>query len=540
MPHGPPLHSRREALRLGAALAAGAAGAGLLAACRAPATVPPTPGPEIVPLLLGSRRGRAERSGRLRLGFTAGAVEAVLLPLVTARLVAVDPRTALVYGDLAERAELPDPLTVAFTIREGVRFHPDGDGLAAALTAFDVSREFSTHASAGEFLFDAVVESVEASDQRTVVLRLRAPFALLFDFLADPARAAIAAEGTYESLSMRRGSGPFVPALREDRGWVLAANPLYHGADLPRLEAVSVTRFESQRELGEAFERGALDVWEQEAAEPIVPARSAAPRQRPSTHLRGLGLSMLARKGAAAVQFVAAFQDQRVRRAVALALDRSELLAAGGGQPSGPVGPAFAADALPAAELAAHALYQHDPGEARALLGAVGASGLAFRIQAPDGGPLEGLATLAASQLTAAGFVVRPETLPLAEFERRLRAGDFEATVLEIGPLASPDLGLRLHTSKGLDGGFSLWGYSNPPYDAAVSDALSAVDPAERARASRAAQRLLLDDVPAMLPLSAPVEYALVNPLVEGFEWDAYGFNERWLAARWTVGQPDD
>ena len=122
----------------------------------------------------------------------------------------------------------------------------------------------------------------------------------------------------------------------------------------------------------------------------------------------------------------------------------------------------------------------------------------------------------------------------LGEIESRGN-GDFEATMLEIGPLASPDLGLRLHTSKGLDGGFSLWGYSNPPYDAAVSDALSAVDPAERARASREAQRLLLDAVPAMLPLSATVEYASVDPRIGGFEWDAYGFNDRWLAARWTV-----
>src|SRR5690606_6908285 len=100
--------------------------------------------------------------------------------------------------------------------------------------------------------------------------------------------------------------------------------------------------------------------------------------------------------------------------------------------------------------------------------------------------------------------------------------------------LVTPDLGLRLHTSEGIEAGYSLWGYSNPVYDAAVREALSALAPAARAERSREAQRALFEDVPAMFPIAAPNEVASLRNGIEGFEWDAYDFNRRWLAARWS------
>ena len=44
---------------------------------------------------------------------------------------------------------------------------------------------------------------------------------------------------------------------------------------------------------------------------------------------------------------------------------------------------------------------------------------------------------------------------------------------------------------------------------------------------------MLLDDVPAMLPLTAPLEYASIREGVTGYEFDAYEFNAGTLARFW-------
>ena len=536
----PARRSRREVLRL----SAGAAAAALFAACGGddePREAEVTPAVSSIPLVR-SRTPRdgteAERGGTLRLGVASDAERgAALRRLLYSRLVAVDPRTALLYMDLAEAVELVGPLTAVFTLRPDLRFHGDAQGLAAALTAEDVRRDYQTRERAGEHLFTEVVERVEAPDLRTVVLRLRGRFSLLFESLAGPDTGSVRSVQRYGATGDPLGSGPFIPAVRDRGGDALVRNELFHRAGLPPLDGIAVLRAEDQLTLAEAFERGELDlhVRQQATDEPEGVREDAVTLRRPGFAMLGLGLSLLPDKGGRSVRSVTAFQDGRVRRAVSLSLDRAAILRQFAGVLSGPVGPAYGADALPAAELTAHPLYQHDPGEARALLQAAGESGLAFRLMAPDQSRLRALARLLEEQLSAAGFAPRLQLLEAEDWERAFRAGDFEATVFELDGLQTFDLGLRMHTSVGVGGDFSLWGYSNSVYDAAVRDVLSELDPALRARRTREAQRLLLEDVPAMLPLAASVQQASIATRVRGYEHDAYGFNDSWLAAQWSI-----
>ena len=537
--------SRREVLRL----SAGAAAAALFAACAGDdeqEEAEATPAVSSIPLVRSraTRDGKGtERGGTLRLGVASDEERgAALRRLLYSRLVAVDPRTALLYMDLAEAVELVGPLTAVFTLRPELRFHADAQGLAAALTAEDVRRDYQTRARGGQYFFTEVVERVEAPDPRTVVLRLRGRFSLLFESLADPDTSSVRSVQRYGATGDLLGSGPFIPAVRDRGGDALVRNELFHRAGLPPLDGVAVLLAEDQLALAEAFERGELDlhVHRNASDEPEGEREDAVTLQRPGFSMLGLGLSLLPDKGGRSVRSVAAFQDGRVRRAVSLALDRSAILRQFAGVLSGPVGPAYAADALPATELVAHPLYQHDPGEARALLEAAGESGLALRLMAPDRSRLRALARLLEEQLSAAGFAPRLHLLEAEDWKRAFRAGDFEATVFELDGLRTFDLGLRMHTSVGVEGDFSLWGYSNPVYDAAVRDVFSELDPALRAGRTREAQRLLLEDVPGMLPLTASVEHASIATRVRGYEYDAYGFNDHWLAAQWSVAAGED
>jgi len=532
--------SRRQVLGMGA----GALGAAVFAACARAGKDGESGGESqaatrTIPLLNSAAAGERTPGGVLRLGAIGEeGRDALLGALIYSRLVAVDPRTALVYADLAQSLEMPDPLTVVFRLRPELRFHPDAQGLAAALTAEDVRRDLKGRTGNREYLFNEVVDRVDAPDQGTVLLRLRGPFSQLFESLGDPAAGSVRSVQRSGVTGKPLGSGPFIPAARDAGGDVLARNQLHHRSGLPLLDGVAVLQFSDERELAGAFARGDLDVGmpaEDVTGEDASAHREAEVPERPTFGLLGLGLSLLPEKGGRTVRFTPAFQDERVRRAIAVALDRQAIQERFGGTLSGPVGPAHGADALPEAELAAHPLYRHDPAEARALLEAAGHSQLAFRLQAPARPVPRALAQLLLEQLGQAGLSPHLQLVESGEWKRSFRAGDFEATVFELEGLRTPDLGLRLHTSVGVEGDFSPWGYSSPVYDEAVRGVLAEIDPVLRAERSRRAQRLLLDDVPAMLPLFAPLERVSVAVRVRGYEYAAYGFNESWLAAQWDV-----
>jgi hypothetical protein len=41
-----------------------------------------------------------------------------------------------------------------------------------------------------------------------------------------------------------------------------------------------------------------------------------------------------------------------------------------------------------------------------------------------------------------------------------------------------------------------------------------------------------------MLPLAAPSEFASIARRIEGFEFDAFDFNDQWLPVTWRVRAP--
>ncbi|GMU40981.1 MAG: hypothetical protein AMXMBFR23_18470 [Chloroflexota bacterium] len=537
--------ARRFGRRRFLALGAGVVGGVLLGACGADEEAPAATATAVSTGIVRLRTrdvppGTPRQTSALSLGTLRGpSVEMTDREqfLVYSRLVAVDPRTASVFGDLANSVEVLEPLVVRIALRPGSFFHPAlSGGEAKPVTAEAVAIDFERRRSEGVFLFRDVIQQVEARGEHQLVLRLAAPFGLLFEYLSRP-DASIRGAARYSAFDAPVGSGPFVPALVEGRDRLYAANPLLTGGLAPRLGQVLVRGAASEGELDAMFGSGEVHVRMHPDAASREHARGLPDRvevSRPAQVLRGLAFSLLAHGDDASRQRAEFFQDQRVRRAAAFALDHDAIRAIDDAYLSGPVGPAHAGDALSEEELSEHPLYQHDPAEARALLSAAGALDLPLRLSHPDGSAMLPVAAAVAEQLQRAGFAPRLQPMGDAEFEAALGRGDFETAVFDLEGIETPDLGLRLHTTGGLDGQRSPWGYSNPVYDAAVTAALSELDPLHRARRSREAQRLLLDDVPAMIPLAAPRQYASLQSGVEGFEYDAYAFNEAYLASAWT------
>lgn len=547
-----PRLSRRRLLGLGAGLATAALVGCTSGDSEEPATDPTVntaTEPEQVPRVrvrpVSGAPASGGTGGGIVLGVAAAEVgddglDSISRALSYSRLVGVDPRSAAVFGDLAVEIELPEPLLVRFRLREDRLFHPDASGQAFPVTADEIVRDFEARRDEGVFLFTDVIERAEAPDPRELLLRLRAPFSLLFEYLART-DASVRGRGDYGVVPAALGSGRFLPSRLDGDGLELRSNPLVPPDERPRLEQVLVRHGVQDGDLDELFMRGLLDVREHPDSQSrqVASARlDRAEQARPRHRLRGLALSLLPARDEASQRTVDAFRDARVREACSLAVNRTALGFTDGALTAGPIGPAFGGDALPQVELEAHRLYQHDPARARQLLTAAGHQDLAFRLSHASSPLMTGLAQQFVEQLAAAGITVRLVGRPQTEFQSAFLGGDFEAALFELDRLESPDLGLRLHTTGGLDGQGSPWGYSNPVYDSRVRDALSQIDPALRTRHAREAQRLLLEDVPAMLPLVTPLEYASVSLGVEGYEFDGYDFNNGSLAHRWQVTPP--
>ena len=113
-----------------------------------------------------------------------------------------------VQPQLAERWEIPDPLTYVFHLRRGVKFH---DG--RPLTSRDVKWTFdsllqgrirSTKAAAYHF-----VDRIETPDDLTVIFHLKEPFATLLWNVSDGAMGIVPYGSGDEISAHPIGSGPF-------------------------------------------------------------------------------------------------------------------------------------------------------------------------------------------------------------------------------------------------------------------------------------------------------------------------------------------
>ena len=200
-----------------------------------------------------------------------------------------------------------------------------------------------------------------------------------------------------------------------------------------------------------------------------------------------------------------ALQDERVRRAVQLAVDRQEVV-------DTVLSPSF----LPATGSLAHTthtyadlseLLAHDPEEAERLLSDAGWEPGADGVRVKDGerlsltvlwtenfGPNENVLQLLQQQLREVGVELRLRTAPLADFVAEREAGDFDFTWGNT-TRTDPDIMRTAFSAE-------LANYSHLPADGPLEELLqgqnAATDPDERADLSARAQRELVEQAVAV------------------------------------------
>lgn len=395
---------------------------------------------------------------------------------------------------LAERWEIPDPLTYIFHLHHGVKFH-DGH----PLTSRDVKWTFdsllegkvrSTKAAVYRF-----VDRIDAPDDYTVIFHLKEPFATLLWNLSDGAIGIVPYGSGIEITTHPIGSGPFKFVSAEtDKEVILERNPDYWGdkARLARVRFAVVPDATTRAlELRKGSADATINALTPDTVLTLQRDPSLAVERAPGTVLAYLGFNLRD----------PILKNARVRQAIAYALDRQpmiEYLWRGEAQ--------VARSILPPQSWAYNADvegYNHDPGKANQLLDAAGypaVNGMRFHLtmKTSTDENTRLMVAVMQQQLREVGIALDIRSFEFATFFADVTHGVFQLYGLRwIGANEDPDIfEYAFHSAKFPPNGANRSYYSNPKLDALIDQARREVDPKVRKPIYAEVQRILASDLP--------------------------------------------
>ncbi len=399
-----------------------------------------------------------------------------------------------VAPSLAERWEIPDPLTYIFHLRCGVRFH---DG--RSLTARDVKWTFdslltgnirSTRAGAYR-----LVDRVDAPDDFTVIFKMKEPDAALPWNLSEGA-VGIVPYGSGDEMSRHPvGSGPFRFVSEEmDREVIIERNEDYWG-EKTKLARVRFAVVPDATTQALELRKGAGDV----AINSLTPDTVVTLGHEQNLLVEHAAGTRLAYLGFNVRDPI--LKDARVRQAIAYALDRQPMidyLWRGQAQPARSVLPpqswAYNGD-VPA--------YDHDTAKANELLDAAGypmVNGVRFHItmKTSTDENTRLMVAVMQQQLREVGIALDIRSYEFATFFSDVQHGAFQMYGLRwIGGNEDPDIfGYAFQSSRFPPNGANRAFYSNAKVDALIDQARREVDASVRKPLYAEVQRIVADDLP--------------------------------------------
>jgi peptide/nickel transport system substrate-binding protein len=397
---------------------------------------------------------------------------------------AVEPGLALAWSR-------PEPTVLRLELRRGVRFH-DGRPLDAAAVAASLRRLADPATGARGAFLVADIDDILVIDDHTLDLISDPPFVPLLANLTFPA-TAIVPPGAGPGLGRAPvGTGPFrFVAWREGEVVELAADPDYWGG-APALAGVRYRVIPEAAARLIAFRAGDLHLVHDLAADAFL-ALEGEPGvelgRYPSDRTTYLGFNMEH----------PVLGDPRVRSAIAHALDRRLLVdALFSGLALAPVGPL---SPLVRYALDAPDDHPYDPARARELLRQAGAEGARFVLHLATDGGLEDVAQVVQAALAEVGLRIE---LRIQEFPTHFETVTSPDGELTIGFWGSDTLDPHFMLDAALHsreiGNNNTSRYASGAYDALLALGATTEDGPERAAAYRAAQMLVLTDLP-LLPL---------------------------------------
>ncbi len=397
---------------------------------------------------------------------------------------------------LAERWEIPDPLTYIFHLHHGVRFH-DGRPLTSRDVKWTFDSLLTGKLRSPRTATYRFVDHIDAPDDHTAIFHLKEPFTPLLWNLSNGAVGIVPYGSGSEVTAHPIGSGPFKFVSAEtDKEVIVERNDDYWGdkAKLVRVRFAVVPDATTRAlELRKGSGDATINALTPDTVAALERDPSLAVERAPGTVLAYLGFNLRD----------PILKDVRVRQAIAYALDRRpmiEYLWRGEAQPARSILPpqswAYDGD-VP--------LYDHDPEKARKLLDAAGyflTNGVRFHItmKTSTDENTRLMVAVMQQQLREVGIALDIRSFEFATFFNDVTHGTFQMYGLRwIGGNEDPDIfEYAFHSAKFPPNGANRGFYSDPRVDALIDQARREVDPAVRKPIYAEIQIILAEDLPSI------------------------------------------
>ncbi|HWR37185.1 MAG TPA: ABC transporter substrate-binding protein [Clostridia bacterium] len=395
---------------------------------------------------------------------------------------------------LAERWEVPDPLTYVFHLRHDVRFH---DG--RQMTSADVKWTFDSillgkirTPKASTYRF---VERVDAPDNWTIVFHMKEPYASLPWNLSDGAIGIVPNGSGDEITRSPIGTGPFkLASMEQDRQVTIERNPHYWGTKT-KLERVRFIVVPDATTRALELRKGSADVAINALTADMVLTlekdNGLVVQRSPGTIYTYLALNLRD----------PILQDRRVRQALAFAVDRRPMIHYLWRDMARP-----AASVLPTQHWAYTddvPKYNYDPEKARKLLDEAGypeRGGVRFHLtmKTSTEESTRLLAAVLQQQLRAVGIVLDIRSFEFATFYSDVVKGSFQLYSLRwIGGNEDPDIYEHVFESTSTPPKRANRSYyANPRVDELIHQGRATLEKQARKQIYAEVQRLIAEDQP--------------------------------------------
>jgi len=480
------------------------------------------------------RRGTSAEAPTLDPVVAAGTLSAPVINDLFEGLLGKDAALQLIPGSAESWTVSPDGLTYTFRLRPKLQWS-DGVPLTAEDFVYSYRRLVTPAVAsplAGQFYLienarDIVAGKlppetlgVSAPDPRTVVIRLSSPAPYFLDLVGN-----LNAVPTPRHVIEKHGkdwtrpdhmvtNGPYTLAERIPQTMTkLRKNPRYHAAASVATEEVEWHPTQDLATSLRRFRAGELDQVLNFPPDEIDRLRKEMPgalKIAPSQGVYFLVLNLRRPQ----------FADARVRRALALAVDRQgltdKLLRTGVKPTFSFVGPDFSnydGIRLPEESLS----MAQRQAEARRLLAAAGfgpGRPLTFEYVYDTNEENRKIAVALAAMWQAVGVKAEPVNVDFGQLNRQVRTGAFD--VARWSYFASFDDPIALLQLYAGDNTNNYAGYLNPEYDRLLLESNVTGDPAARRELLEKAETILVRDAP-IIPIYDYVRRYLVAPGVQGW-----------------------
>lgn len=460
-----------------------------------------------------------------------------VLDLVYESLLRLNPKTLELEPNLATSWSVSrDGLEYTFNLRRDATFH-DGTNVDASDVKYTIDRILDPATRSPQASFLEPLREVTIVNPFTVRIALKRPFAPFLSLMTGPSRGIVPVNFELKVGDPRvkmLGSGPYqlaefgpgsVRLVRYDRYWGKDAQ----GNRLPYADAVVYRVIPDPATLRAAVRAGEVDMIIGFGVD-ITAARTLAN----VPELKIMSVPDLSYSLLGVQHERPPLNDARIRQALALAIDRDQLIQvvySGRATAAGPIPPTLAEWRPVAASRLPN--YRRDAARARQLLAQAGhPNGVSIKMMPiPTVPEVVQIAQVLKEQLAPAGFNVEIEQVDFATFLSRWRGSQFDTFVSLNGGAIDPDVHLYRHIHS--SGSTNVFKFKDTAVDQLLDQGRSTPDGARRQQIYGQLQQQIAEKVPFLFLAYADlfaVARANVNGFTLGSTRSMLPLMETWLA----------